>query len=133
MPECKINGCENTNIAAYGMCWKHYARERRRGTTDDPEYINDKPCSVAGCSETARSQGMCHRHFMRYDRYGDPSVLFKRSKYHPPLPCVMKGCEEPQKSRDLCHKHYYNFLYHKKKGNVEDNIYEYVKFKEGNT
>jgi len=34
MKECKVKGCNRTDIKGYGMCHKHYQRWKRNGTTE---------------------------------------------------------------------------------------------------
>lgn len=127
--KCNIQGCDNTNIAARGMCHKHYARQRRHGNTDDPEYINKgKICSVPDCNIEAHTRGLCIKHHVRWLNHQDVHMTLKPASYEGHV-CIIRGCDERVRGEQLCNKHLYNYKYHLKKGNLE-NIQQYVQFRE---
>jgi len=37
-----------------------------------------KLCSVSDCGRPARTRGLCHKHYMRTGRHGDPGVTKHR-------------------------------------------------------
>lgn len=123
---CEIDGCENTNIAAYGLCWKHYQRARRHnGDVSDPEYVNSgKQCSAPECTEQASNRGLCTKHYVRWMKHGNISTTLRPPSYNGHV-CMMRGCEERPRSEQLCHNHYYNYRYHYRKGRYK-NVQEYV-------
>jgi endogenous inhibitor of DNA gyrase (YacG/DUF329 family) len=45
----------------HGLCQKHYARMRRKGSTDDTRKnaVVPRPCSVDGCEKLATRRGLC--------------------------------------------------------------------------
>jgi hypothetical protein len=128
---CSMPGCTKTNIAAKGLCHMHYARQRRHGNTDDPEYVNSgKTCKVSGCNDEAKRRGMCYMHAGREDNHGSPTEII-RPRYKEGQECIVPGCGDPVRSKFLCHNHYFNYMYHERKGNcstVEE--YLYIKLKE---
>ena len=126
---CEIEGCENTNIAAKGLCWKHYRRMLRHDNTDDPDYVNSgKTCIIEGCDESAKLEGMCRKHYSRLKRNGNPTLLTREENYKDGDTCLINGCNERPRSHRLCHNHYHSYRYHVRKGNL-DNVDEYVKRK----
>ncbi len=77
-PECSILGCTDPAVGR-GWCGRHYARWRKRGTTDLPEPHRAGTCAVSGCDEVNDSHGMCGLHAQRWRKHGDPH-------HAPPLP-----------------------------------------------
>lgn len=64
-------------------------------------------CSVEGCEGKATRQGWCSKHYQRWRRHGDVSVVQKVGrKPEPPKPCLIEGCDRRMIARGLCHKHY---------------------------
>lgn len=43
MFRCLVDGCERTNRAAQGLCWLHYQRQRRTGSTEAVAHVADRP------------------------------------------------------------------------------------------
>lgn len=70
---CSVPKCEGKHYGR-GMCWKHYLRMRRHGTTDllvrPPEQ-----CSVQACEEKPYGNGLCNKHWQRVRRHGDTDLL----------------------------------------------------------
>lgn len=60
--KCCVEGCENSHRAK-GFCAIHYARVKRRGTTDLPKYTQAK-CLREGCNIVTTSRtGFCITHY----------------------------------------------------------------------
>ena len=78
---CVIEGCGKANIAARGLCWAHYNRERYHGDPNHKPKIQPQQgrlCSVAGCKRPAKARGWCGGHYGRVLATGDPgSVTFQ--------------------------------------------------------
>lgn len=68
---CTVVGCEQVAEAARGMCWKHYARVQRNGTTETVRPPRP-PCSIAGCGLPNCALGYCNGHYRRFKKHGDP-------------------------------------------------------------
>lgn len=128
----------NAKIAARGMCWKHYARWRRRnGDVSDPDFINKgKVCKIDDCQDEAKAEGYCIKHHRRVEKYADPTIVHTPSDSFVPmtydkLQCVMSGCKEEKNSKELCCKHYHNYMYHKRTGLV-NTVFDYLRLREDN-
>lgn len=65
-------------------------------------------CVYEGCTETAKSQGYCKKHYTQMYRRGlvVPKPLQKTLK------CSVEGCSNMAKTKGLCHKHYLRVLRH---------------------
>ena len=50
---CRVEECDNKNIAAKGLCWRHYGRLRRTGTIDSP--------TCTSCGKMIYRQGRCSK------------------------------------------------------------------------
>lgn len=123
---CKVPGCDKTNIAAHGLCWMHYNRQRNNGRLDRDPKQAELTCSVEGCTLTAVTKGMCTRHYHRYQKHGDPHVTFVIRL--PDELCLVDGCGlQIYNSDHLCHKHHYNHMYHLSKGRYE-NMADYLAY-----
>lgn len=111
--KCIVVGCDNEKIAAKGMCSKHYARVRRKGTTSI-EYVNKgKQCKIEDCKEDAHLDGYCHTHYKRKWYHGDP--LLKGVSVKGEL-CCIDNCQENVRTSGLCKNHYARYIYSKKIG-----------------
>jgi hypothetical protein len=71
MSPCKVDGCEQPGAAARGLCWKHYARVQRNGTTETVRTARP-PCSLPDCDKPHCALGYCTNHYRRYKKHGDP-------------------------------------------------------------
>lgn len=43
-------------------------------------------CAVAGCAKPSRTRGWCEKHYSRWKRHGDPSVVLRRTAAAGPVP-----------------------------------------------
>jgi hypothetical protein len=69
--------------------------------------IDKGTCCVDSCDRTIVKRGFCNRHYIRFNRYGDP--LGGRPVGRPPRcegPCDVEGCDRPAKTSGLCGMHY---------------------------
>lgn len=55
-PTCDIPSCESDNIAARGICWKHYAQIRRYGEVREVGPINYKAAHMRIRKERGRAR-----------------------------------------------------------------------------
>lgn len=65
-------------------------------------------CSVDGCETPATSRGWCNKHYTRWQRWGDPTII-KRAKKSPHSTCTVDGCNKPHKSLGYCAAHHKKF------------------------
>lgn len=77
---CRIQNCGQKNIAAKGLCWRHYGRLLRTGSTDAPE------CS--SCGKRCHKAGLC------YDCRTTPARKTRAQRFCEKviLPLDPKGC-----------------------------------------
>lgn len=59
---CTVKGCVSP-VFAKGICSKHYARLRAKGTLDDTRKNAKGTCSHEGCSKEHLSRGLCEQHY----------------------------------------------------------------------
>lgn len=77
---CSVDGCDKPQKYRYtGYCIAHHARYLRNGDPGVPE-VQDKSapkqqCSVLSCTTDAVAKGMCHHHWRRVRRHGDPEYV----------------------------------------------------------
>ena len=125
---CNIENCVNTNIAAKGLCWKHYRRFLKTGDTRDPFPNKGKLCKVENCLRDAKAKGMCFKHYSKIKKYKNPKDG-RTNKTNKRVSCSITGCELPCKCKHLCANHYSNYRYYKRKFVVQ-NVKDYFKLKE---
>jgi hypothetical protein len=120
---------EKKKIQARGLCFKHYKRwERHDGNTSDPDYVNKgKGCKIEGCNNDAAYGGICHKHYLRKRKYGDPNA-FLSATYEKDEKCLVVGCDHSPRAEFLCHNHYCNYMYHKRLGHLQD-VAQYIDYK----
>jgi len=127
--QCKADGCV-LPVYSKGLCNKHWQRFHKRGTWEDANLKTDSyltvngrleknqiitgKCSIDGCEKNSHCRGLCNAHYIRFQRYGDPTVVFyeKRS-----TECKVDGCTLPVYAKGLCNKHWQRFH---KRGTWED-------------
>ena len=74
-------------------------------------------CTVEGCDSPVlvKSRGLCKKHYHRWWRHGDPSVVKPAGFRARPRPvCKFEGCENLSKrgARGWCGKHYTRWFRH---------------------
>jgi hypothetical protein len=67
----------------------------------------DRLCTIEGCQRRHKSRGLCHTHYMRLRRRGDPAVTLL-DRAHPET-CTVDGCSRPWRSRGYCGMHLQRF------------------------
>lgn len=64
--QCQATNCQRTRVTSR-YCWLHEQRLRTKGTVElGPK--QQKVCSVDGCSNNARTRGMCNKHYQKWFR-----------------------------------------------------------------
>ena len=107
---CKVKSCSNP-IYAKSMCWMHYIRWHRHGSTrkigrGGPPQKPRIKCSIDGCDKPRKTRKLCEMHNARYQRHGDP--LYTEYALRASDHCLVPGCESRQKSRldkGMCFTH----------------------------
>lgn len=102
MPKiCSVEGCDSpvSSHGGHGMCQKHYSRYY---------YILDKGlCKIDGCSQPAKTSGLCSAHYHRLQRYGHPLAHpRRRERTQGDILCWVAGCNRPVRTSGLCARHY---------------------------
>lgn len=136
---CSVEYCDNgIKVASAGLCNTHYIRVRKTGTPHrtcktcgaevygDPKgryvYCGDAcaQCSVDGCTERFRTNGMCNLHNWRVRKFGTPykecetcgqdmppdygKAIYCSDDCRPR--CKVSGCDSPYYSTDgFCARH----------------------------
>lgn len=70
--KCTVPGCDRDH-SAKGLCRRHYARQYRRGTIDDPP-PGPEGCRVEGCERDHHALGYCAKHYQRLIKTGAPDT-----------------------------------------------------------
>lgn len=75
------DGCERP-VKAYGWCRPHHDRIKKSGTPGPAAVKRYKPlgrrCVMSDCTTpvtAAGARGMCAKHYLRFRRHGDPTVV----------------------------------------------------------
>lgn len=68
--ECTVEDC-GRQVSGRGLCGKHEARLRVRGTTEDRP---TRFCSIEGCARKHYGAGYCRRHWQHFRAHGDPQA-----------------------------------------------------------
>lgn len=63
-------------------------------------------CAVEGCDRERRARGWCHKHYVRWWKYGDPAAPRKNARQ----PCAVTGCGQTRYGHGLCSWHYHKAL-----------------------
>lgn len=64
-PACEVDECDRPQHGR-GWCHLHHERWLRRGSTDDPDFVNYGPvCSNSSCCRESYAKGLCFKHYMR--------------------------------------------------------------------
>lgn len=65
-----------------------------------------KLCSIDGCYKKNLARGWCQKHYQRWKRHGDPTLLIIRST------CSFEGCENKHHAKGFCETHYTRWWRH---------------------
>lgn len=66
-------------------------------------------CEIAGCDKYVRAKRLCHMHYMRTKRHGDPHAGGRKPAFAGklrPKTCVVPLCGMPHQSLGYCATHY---------------------------
>lgn len=85
---CSVNECDR-DVQARGLCYVHYARWRRNGTTDKVRRSGRATCSVQDCALPVHGKGWCSKHYTLTARNGSPVSVRNQSKT---VECARVGC-----------------------------------------
>ena len=124
--KCSIKGCLNL-LYKDEYCKKHHLLHQRFGLLQIKNKVKKdvKICYMFDCSNVSIALGLCSKHYRRYKRHGDPSIVKKKGKKNKKL-CQVNGCFDPYLAKGFCKKHYYRF---KKHGDplivMKNNIWKY--------
>lgn len=68
--------------------------------------MTDDLCTVEDCSDlvAVKKWGYCNAHYIRWQRYGDPSILLHRPRKG--RTCKIDGCDREVMAREWCNPHY---------------------------
>ena len=58
------------------------------------------------CGRKAVGHGYCNKHYQRYMKHGDASIVYKRGPKPSERWCKIEGCGEPHNARGMCFNHY---------------------------
>lgn len=73
--------------------------------------MGERTCSVEGCDGEHLARGFCRKHYLRWWKHGEPTVMLEgRTKIL--TPCSVQGCETVYFSRGFCNKHYQRWHKH---------------------
>lgn len=65
-------------------------------------------CVMDGCDERRVGQGYCRKHYNRWYKYGDPTIVKKAYRHKSPT-CEVEDCENPTLAKGMCELHYARF------------------------
>lgn len=57
------------------------------------------------CGRKPIARGYCNRHYQRYYKYGDASIVHKKRSTKKRF-CEIEGCGEPHSAKGMCYNHY---------------------------
>ncbi len=70
-----------------------------------PTVRKDRLCSISGCNHHHYGKNFCSKHYERWRKHGDPSVVKSvPRKYHPI--CSVEDCDNSHCSQGFCKRHY---------------------------
>lgn len=65
-----------------------------------------KECSIEGCTDRVSGHGFCGKHYARWKRHGDPSVVLRVTQKAPGPFCTLSDCGRQHFARGLCNMHW---------------------------
>lgn len=69
-----------------------------------------KTCSVEGCQSKVLCKGLCNKHYLKLQRYGD--VSYRKPTKNKGKLCSVDGCEKPASQNGMCTTHYQRVRFH---------------------
>lgn len=63
--------------------------------------MDKKECAISDCQNRIYSRGWCRAHYLRWQRYGDPTQGLPRYTV-----CTVEGCDDKPYARSWCNRHY---------------------------
>lgn len=63
-------------------------------------------CQVEDCGKPSVGRGLCRKHYNRWRKHGDPSVVKPYGWFRDAPPCGVDGCSEPHVAQGYCRTHY---------------------------
>ena len=64
-------------------------------------------CKVDGCERTNQTAGYCWKHYHRFRKYGDPSIVRKNGRKQTNIGlCKAPGCTSKSSKAGYCNNHY---------------------------
>jgi hypothetical protein len=79
--------------------------------------LERSPCTMLGCTRPSHARNLCHTHYMRRRRHGDPNVSLINREHADT--CSVDGCERPYRASGLCFMHWQRKQAHGDVGSVE--------------
>jgi len=81
-------------------------------------------CKFESCENKSRqiAGGFCQKHYERFLKYGDPTIVKKLKKYPENMVCKVEGCKNILLANFMCSKHYQMWKEH---GDPKGGRYEY--------
>ena len=72
-------------------------------------------CAVADCERNSIARGLCGKHWQRWRKHGDPSIVLAPNEgriYSRREGCDVEGCDQPYEARGYCSLHYERWRRH---------------------
>lgn len=75
-------------------------RDRTDRSRPVPQSTSPRVCDIEGCTATVHGRGLCSRHYRRWQKYGDPSVVLVRFSSSRRRPLAERFWEKVQRGPD---------------------------------